>query len=123
MPFGEEQALRRCLELISTTRAPSFVTVLKRFGPGDDGYLSFPMSGWTLALDFPARTPGLAGLLDRLDEGVLGAGGRVYLAKDSRVSRESLAAMYPRLDDFRALRAELDPAGLLVSDLSRRLGL
>ncbi len=65
----------RILERISTARAPSFVTVLKRFGPGDDGYLSFPMPGWTLALDFPARTPGLAGLLRWLDERVL-AGGR-----------------------------------------------
>ena len=47
----------------------------------------------------------------------------MYLAKDSRVSAEVLAGMYPRLEDFRNLRAELDPAGLLASDLSRRLGL
>jgi len=123
VPFGQEPVLRRVLEQISAARAPSFVTVLKRFGPGDDGYLSFPLPGWTLALDFPARTPGLADLLERLDKDVLAAGGRVYLAKDSRVSREALEAMYPRLPEFRALRAELDPAGLLVSDLSRRLDL
>jgi decaprenylphospho-beta-D-ribofuranose 2-oxidase len=96
---------------------------LKRFGPGDEGYLSFPMPGWTLALDFPARTHGLADLLDRLDSDVIGAGGRVYLAKDSRVSPDALAAMYPRLPEFRAVRAEVDPAGALASDLSRRLGL
>jgi len=123
VPTGQEQALRRGLELISTAGAPSFVTVLKRFGPGDDGFLSFPMAGWTLALDFPARTPGLAGLLDLLDEIVLAVGGRVYLAKDSRVRPDALAAMYPRLAAFRDVRAELDPARLLVSDLSRRLGL
>jgi decaprenylphospho-beta-D-ribofuranose 2-oxidase len=85
--------------------------------------LSFPMAGWTLALDFPARTPGLAGLLRQLDEQVAHAGGRVYLAKDSRVSPDMLGCMYPRLAEFRRLRAELDPAGLLASDLSRRLGL
>jgi decaprenylphospho-beta-D-ribofuranose 2-oxidase len=123
VPFGAESALRRGLERISRARAPSFVTVLKRFGPADDGFLSFPMAGWTLALDFPTRTPGLASLLDWLDDLVVSAGGRVYLAKDSRVSAATLAHMYPRLEEFRKLRAELDPAGLLVSDLSRRLSL
>jgi decaprenylphospho-beta-D-ribofuranose 2-oxidase len=123
VPFGQEPVLRRVLEQISAARAPSFVTVLKRFGPGDDGYLSFPLPGWTLALDFPARTGGLADLLWRLDQEVLAAGGRVYLAKDSRVSKEAVEEMYPRLPEFRTLRAELDPGGLLVSDLSRRLGL
>jgi decaprenylphospho-beta-D-ribofuranose 2-oxidase len=123
VPFGQERALRKSLERISHARAPSFVTVLKRFGPGDDGFLSFPMPGWTLALDFPARTPGLADLLNWLDDQVLGAGGRVYLAKDSRVAPDTLAGMYPRLQEFRDLRAELDPAGVMASDLSRRLRL
>jgi decaprenylphospho-beta-D-ribofuranose 2-oxidase len=123
VPFGAEGVLRQILARISAARAPSFVTVLKRFGPGNDGYLSFPTPGWTLALDFPARTPGLNGLLDRLDQEVVSAGGRVYLAKDSRVSADVLAEMYPRLPDFRKLRGELDPAGHLASDLSRRLGL
>jgi decaprenylphospho-beta-D-ribofuranose 2-oxidase len=123
VPFGAEPELRRGLERISRARAPSFVTVLKRFGPADDGFLSFPMPGWTLALDFPTRTPGVTGLLDWLDDLVVSAGGRVYLAKDSRVSAATLTQMYPRLEEFRKLRAELDPAGLLVSDLSRRLSL
>jgi decaprenylphospho-beta-D-ribofuranose 2-oxidase len=123
VPFGQEAAVRRSFELVSRARAPSFVTVLKRFGAGDDGLLSFPMAGWTLALDFPARTPGLAGLLGRLDRLVVEAGGRVYLAKDSRVPPGVLAEMYPRLPEFAKLRAELDPAGVLASDLSRRLGL
>jgi decaprenylphospho-beta-D-ribofuranose 2-oxidase len=126
VPFAAQAAVRRSLELVSEVHAPSFVTVLKRFGPGDEGLLSFPMAGWTLALDFPARTPGLdgaGGLLARLDRLVLDAGGRVYLAKDSRVPAGVLAEMYPRLAEFRKRRAEFDPAGILASDLSRRLGL
>ena len=123
MPFGAEAAVRKSFEMVSAHRAPSFVTVLKRFGKADPGLLSFPAPGWTLALDFPARTPGLGPLLDQLDQLVVASGGRVYLAKDSRVSAATLEQMYPRLDEFRKLRAELDPRGILASDLSRRLGL
>jgi len=85
--------------------------------------LSFPMSGWTLALDFPARTPWLGPLLAELDEMVLEAGGRLYLAKDSRIPAELMPRMYQRLEDFRRLRAAVDPAGVFSSDLSRRLAL
>ncbi|MFE2276014.1 FAD-binding protein [Streptomyces sp. NPDC059454] len=120
---GREDALRRIVRRISERRCPSFLAVLKRFGEADPGWLSFPVPGWTLALDIPASLPGLGGFLDELDEEVAGAGGRVYLAKDSRLRPELLAAMYPRLDDFRALRAELDPRGVFVSDLARRLHL
>jgi decaprenylphospho-beta-D-ribofuranose 2-oxidase len=123
LPFGAEAAVRRSFEMVSVHPAPSFVTVLKRFGKSDPGMLSFPAPGWTLALDFPARTRGLGPLLDELDNLVVANGGRVYLAKDSRVSAASLEQMYPRLADFRKFRAELDPAGVFASDLSRRLGL
>jgi decaprenylphospho-beta-D-ribofuranose 2-oxidase len=123
VPFGAEPAVRRSFEMVSAHPAPSFVTVLKRFGEGDPGLLSFPAPGWTLALDFPARTPGLGPLLDQLDQLVVRNGGRVYLAKDSRVPAAVLEEMYPRLPEFRKLRAEVDPSGALASDLSRRLAL
>jgi decaprenylphospho-beta-D-ribofuranose 2-oxidase len=120
---GQEEALRRIVRRISGQRCPSFLAVLKRFGDADPGWLSFPVPGWSLALDLPAALPGLGVLLDELDEEVAAAGGRVCLAEDSRLRPELLTAMYPRLDDFRALRAELDPRGVFTSDLSRRLTL
>ncbi|MFJ9854584.1 FAD-binding protein [Streptomyces sp. NPDC101150] len=120
---GQEETLRRIVRRIADRRCPSFLAVLKRFGPAGPGWLSFPTEGWTLALDVPARLPGLDAFLDGLDEEVAAAGGRVYLAKDARLRPELLAAMYPRLPEFRALRAELDPDGVLMSDLARRLGL
>ena len=123
LPFGEEAAVRRSFEMISALPAPSFVTVLKRFGEAGAGLLSFPRPGWTLTFDFPARTRALLPLLDRLDRLVLEHGGRVYLAKDSHVARRAFDAMYPRAEEFRTVRAEIDPDHIFASDLSRRLGL
>jgi len=123
LPFGEEEAVRRSFEMVSALPAPSFVTVLKRFGDADPGLLSFPRPGWTLALDFPARTPALLPLLDRLDRLVLEHGGRVYLAKDSHVARPAFEAMYPQVETFREIRTRIDPDRVFASDLSRRLGL
>ena len=122
VPFSEHEAFRRCVHLIVGSGHPSFLNVLKRFGPGDPAPLSFPMPGWTLTVDLPI-SEGLDRLCTSLDELVVGAGGRCYLAKDSRLGPETLRQMYPRLDDFLAVRHRVDPDSMFTSDLARRLRL
>ena len=113
------------LKTIAASGQGSFLAVLKLFGqqPVFDGNISFPMEGYTLALDFPI-TKKLFPLLDRLDAMVLECGGRHYLTKDARMSGEVFRRGYgPALDDFLAIKKRLDPEGRFLSLQARRLGL
>ena len=121
VPPQRADVIEGAVHTIASSGVPSFLAVLKRFGPGTPGPLSFSQEGWTLALDFPLGPPGLPALLDRLDDSVALADGRVYLAKDSRLRPELLPVMYPRLGDMARVRRRVDPEGVLASDLSRRL--
>lgn len=100
----------------------SFLNVFKLFGEGNPAPLSYPMAGWNVCVDFPIR-PGLSTFLSRIDTQVLEFGGRLYVAKDSRATAETFHAMYPRLDEWIAVRRRVDPDGVFASDLARRLEL
>jgi decaprenylphospho-beta-D-ribofuranose 2-oxidase len=123
VPIGREDVLRTIIERLRRSRVPCYLCVLKDFGAANEAPLSFPIRGWTIALDMPRAAPGLEALLDSFDELVAGAGGRVYLSKDVRMRAETVAAMYPRLEEWRAIRDAADPGGVWRSDLAVRTGL
>ncbi|KFE36311.1 FAD-binding oxidoreductase [Thioclava atlantica] len=107
LPLAEaERGLSALLEEIAETGAGSFLAVLKRFGAQESPF-SFPMEGYTLALDFPITRKTLA-LMERLDQITIDFGGRFYLAKDSRMTAATFRASEPRLRDF---RTQLDAQG------------
>jgi decaprenylphospho-beta-D-ribofuranose 2-oxidase len=121
LPNGEATTgIRKLIDAVSGSRSASFLAVLKTLGREGHGHLSFPMPGMTLAVDFPNRADA-PDLLHRLERIVLDHGGRVYLAKDSAVSPEGFAQMYPRLKEFRSVLATIDPTGRFRSDMARRL--
>jgi decaprenylphospho-beta-D-ribofuranose 2-oxidase len=121
-PETAYEGLTRILGELAKHGAASFLAVLKRFGAENEGLLSFPKPGYTLALDIPWRE-GLVEMLQRLDEVVLKYKGRTYLAKDAVLKPEMIRAMYPRLAEFQAIRNRLDPNNRLSSALGRRTGL
>ncbi|MGM0759888.1 MAG: FAD-binding protein [Thermodesulfobacteriota bacterium] len=114
--------LEKILRKISQSGMGSFLAVLKLHGPGNDNLLSFPLEGYSLALDFKVQ-PGLFALLNKLDSIVLQHRGRIYLAKDARMSRETFEQGYPQAEKFRSLRSSLGLKGTFNSLQSQRLGL
>ncbi|MGO9971491.1 MAG: FAD-binding protein [Solirubrobacteraceae bacterium] len=123
VPTGQEHLLQAVIEHLRRARIPCFLAVLKDFGAANDAPLSFPIEGWTVAMDIPRAAPGLDAVLERCDALVAAAGGRVYLTKDSRLRPDALRAMYPRLREWQAIRARVDPEGIWRSDLALRTGL
>lgn len=97
----------------------SFLAVLKKLGQSF-GIMSFPVPGYTLALDFPVKA-GLLEFLDELDELVVEGGGRIYLAKDARQSRGTFEAGYPNISKFRDIRRGIDATNRIRSRLAERL--
>lgn len=115
------RALSSILDRVSHRGMASFLAVLKQMGPSH-GDISFPMGGFTLALDMPV-SDAVFSLLDDLDKTVVEAGGRLYLAKDARQSPSTFEAGYAGLTRFRELRRAIGATGRISSRLSTRLGI
>lgn len=116
------EGLEEILKTISDSGKGSFLAVLKLYGKANENWLSFPMEGYSLALDFKIEK-GLFALLDRLDDIVVKYRGRIYLTKDVRVSRETFEQGYPNINKFRQFRQENNMAEKFQSLQSKRVGI
>jgi decaprenylphospho-beta-D-ribofuranose 2-oxidase len=114
--------MRRILTKIAANGTGSFLAVLKMLGAHNENLLSFPLAGYTLALDFPMSHRTRA-LLRELDEMVADLGGRIYLAKDALMTERTFKATYPRWREFEAVRSKYRAIGKFASAQSQRLGL
>jgi decaprenylphospho-beta-D-ribofuranose 2-oxidase len=122
VPPSAVEEFKQIIRDIQASGHYSAVNVFKLFGPGNQAPLSFPIPGWNVCLDFPMKQ-GVNEFLNELDRRVLEFSGRVYTAKDSRVSADSFHAMYPRIDEWIAVRRKVDPTRVFASDMARRLEL
>ncbi len=113
--------VREILKRIGQSRLGAFLAVLKLFGDGNANPLSFPLKGYSLAVDFKAEAATFE-LLKVLDSIVAAHGGRLYLAKDARMSEATFKAGYPRWQEFEEVRARWHAHGRFMSSQSRRLG-
>lgn len=122
VPMNAVEEFKRIIGDIQSSGHYSFLNVFKLFGEGNQAPLSYPIPGWNICVDFQIK-PGLGPFLRDLDRRVLEFGGRLYTAKDSRTDAQTFHAMYPRIDEWIKLRRSVDPDGVFVSDMARRLEL
>lgn len=123
IPYEKSNLLKTVLTKMGEVKCASFLTVLKSFGENSKGFISFPIKGWTLAVDLPMSGPKLSRVLREIDEIVVSAGGRIYLTKDSRLNSQLLPEMYPDLEKWKKIKQEFDPLNQFQSDQGRRLKL
>ncbi|MBL0703842.1 MAG: FAD-binding oxidoreductase [Sulfurospirillum sp.] len=116
------EGLEEILKTISSSGKGSFLAVLKLYGKANENWLSFPIEGYSLALDFKIEK-GLFELLDRLDEIVVKYKGRIYLTKDVRVKKETFEKGYPQIETFREFRKQNKMDTKFQSNQSKRVGI
>jgi decaprenylphospho-beta-D-ribofuranose 2-oxidase len=122
VPLAEAAVLKEIVAKIARSGLASPLAVIKRMGDGRAGMMSFPMEGYTLAIDFPARARAEK-LIAELEAMTIEAGGRLYLGKDALATGDTIKAMYPEWEAWAGEAAKADPDGVLITDIVRRLKL
>ena len=124
VPFADGEAIMAdLLDRIARRGIASLLTVLKTFGAQNEGLLSFPIAGYTLALDIPLSDLSIVPFMRQLNKTIVEANGRIYLAKDAILEQEDFASMYPRLEKFKEIKRYYDPEHRFRSSQSDRLGI
>lgn len=122
LPTDELPRLRAMVEQIAESGLASPLAVLKRLGRGRAGVLSFPIEGYTLAVDFRESEKARA-LISALIDTTIAGKGKIYLAKDSVSTERQAKALYPEWRSWAEEVTKHDPEGHMQTDLVRRLGL
>lgn len=123
VPYGQEKILFEFINLMKLHNVVSFLTVLKRLGEDNSKFISFPIGGWTLAVDFSTKETEFISALKHFDRRLIDVGGRVYLTKDSRLNKLDFEEMYPECKAWKSIKIKMDPENLWKSDQGTRLGL
>jgi decaprenylphospho-beta-D-ribofuranose 2-oxidase len=121
IPAESLEKLQVIFNILRDSNVASPLGVLKKLGAESGALLGFSMPGWTLAIDVPAKHKNLEKILEQIDEIVIAARGRIYLTKDSRVSRLAFKRMYLKLEEFLRVKSDVDPETFWISDQFRRL--
>jgi decaprenylphospho-beta-D-ribofuranose 2-oxidase len=116
------KSMKKVLEVIAESGKGSFLAVLKAFSKANENFLSFPIEGYTLALDFKMSEHTIQ-LIKQLDNMVIEMGGRIYLTKDALMTETSFKKSYSHWEKFEEIRAKYGAIGKFASSQSKRLGL
>ena len=121
IPEDYSGIIKIILKELNNNNIPSFLVVLKRLGKSNKSFLSFPSKGWTMSLDFPASNSKILKILNKFDSYIEKAGGRIYLAKDSRQSSKIFKKTYSKFKKWNLIKRKMDKNNLFSSDISKRL--
>lgn len=123
VPIGHESLIIEFVSGLKNLKVASFMGILKKFGNEKNKFLSFPINGWTLAVDIPFETKGISEYLKYMDEKLCQVGGKVYLTKDSRLGESHFTRMYRSLPEWKLIKAQMDPKNYWKSEQGKRLNI